>query len=169
MRLIKLIVPAVLIAMLALFAPHADAQTMGEYAPTTAGVGTAGGSMGTSISPSSIGSSDIGAGSSTWGASGLGGSWSDRAGAASASSAGADFESRAGSAASGSTGARCWPVSRLDADASDRFGDSSGKFPEQDRFTEHSELSAAADRFPASSFSNNGTGLDTSYNANNNY
>ena len=34
MRLIKLIVPAVLIAVLALFAPHADAQTMGEYART---------------------------------------------------------------------------------------------------------------------------------------
>ncbi len=72
MRFIKLIVPAVLIAVLALFAPHADAQTMGEYAPATAGVGTAGGSMGTSIS-SSIGSGDSGGGSSTWGASGLGG------------------------------------------------------------------------------------------------
>ena len=49
MRLIKLIAPATLIATLALLAPHANAQTMGEYATTTAGVGTGGGSMGTSI------------------------------------------------------------------------------------------------------------------------
>ena len=32
MRLIKLIAPAAMIAAIALFAPHADAQTMGEYA-----------------------------------------------------------------------------------------------------------------------------------------
>ena len=49
MRLIKLIAPTALIATLALFAPHANAQTMGEYATTTAGVGTGAGSMGTSI------------------------------------------------------------------------------------------------------------------------
>src|SRR5208282_5072729 len=111
MRLIKLIVPAVLIAVLAVFAPHADAQTMGEHASTTAGVGTAGGSMGTSN-----GSSDIGGGSTTWGASGLGGSWSERVGAASASGMGADFESRAGSATGGSTGGSRWPESSLGAD-----------------------------------------------------
>ena len=49
MRLIKLIAPTALIATIALFAPHADAQTMGEYATTVAGVGSGGGSMGTSI------------------------------------------------------------------------------------------------------------------------
>jgi hypothetical protein len=163
MRLIKLIVPAALIAVLALFAPHADAQTMGEYASTTAGVGTAGGSMGTSISPS-IGSSDIGGGSSTWGASGLGASFDERAGAASAAGMGADFESRAGSSASESR----WPGSSLGADTSSRFGGSSGRFPDQNRFTERSEMSSSPDRFPARSFSDNRQGLDTSYNAINN-
>ena len=160
MRLIKLIVPAVLIAVLALFAPHADAQTMGEYAPATAGLGTGGGSMGTSISPS-IGSNDSGGGSGTWGASGLGASWSDRAGAASPLAAGADFESRAGSSVSGSTGESRWPGSALSANTSSRFGGSSDRFPER------SELSSS-DRFPASSF-NNSTGLDSSYNAINNF
>ena len=153
MRLIKLIVPAVLIAVLALFAPHADAQTMGEYAPVTAGVGTAGGSMGASSSPS-IGSNDTGGGSSTWGASGLGGSWSDRAGAASASGMGMDFESRAGSSASGPTGESRWRTSSLEAGSSTRSGGSSNRFADQDRFTGHSELSSSSDRFPANSFGN---------------
>jgi hypothetical protein len=164
MRLIRLIVPAVLIAVLAVFAPHADAQTMGEYASTTAGVGTAGGSMGTSN-----GSSDIGGGSSTWGASGLGGSWSERAGAASASGMGADFESRAGSATSGSTGGSRWPESSLGAaDTSSRFSGSSSRFPDQNRFTDRSELSSS-DRFPGTSLNDNRMGLDTSYNAINNF
>ena len=161
MRLIKLIVPAVLIAVLALFAPHADAQTMGEYAPATAGLGTGGGSMGTSLAPPSFGSNDSGGGSGTWGASGLGASWSDRAGAASPLAAGADFESRAGSSVSGSTGESRWPGSALSANTSSRFGGSSDRFPER------SELSSS-DRFPASSF-NNSTGLDSSYNAINNF
>ena len=161
MRLIKLIVPAVLIAVLALFAPHADAQTMGEYAPATAGLGTGGGSMGTSLAPPSFGSNDSGGGSGTWGASGLGASWSDRAGAASPFAAGADFESRAGSSVSGSTGESRWPGSALSANTSSRFGGSSDRFPER------SELSSS-DRFPASSF-NNSTGLDSSYNAINNF
>ena len=169
MRLVKLIAPGALIALLALFAPHADAQTMGEYASTTAGVGTGGGSMGTSASPSSIGPSDIGGGSSTWGASGLGASFEERAGAASPFGAGADFEARAGSSASGSTGGRCWPGSSLDADTSNRFGGSSDRFPDQDRFTGHSALSSSSDRFPASSFDSNRTGLDTNYNALNNF
>jgi hypothetical protein len=163
MRLIKLIVPALLIAVLALFASHAGAQTMGEYGATTAGVGTAGGSMGTSISPS-IGSSDIGGGSSTWGASGVGGSWSDRVGTVSAFGAGGDFESRAGSVTSGSAGESRWPESRLGADTSTRFSDSSGRFSDQDRFTGHSELSSSPDRFPGSAFDDH-NGLDTSYNA----
>ena len=161
MRLIKLIVPAVLIAVLALFAPHADAQTMGEYAPATAGLGTGGGSMGTSLAPPSFGSNDSGGGSGTWGASGLGASWSDRAGAASGFGAGADFESRAGSSVSGSTGESRWPGSALSANTSSRFGGSSDRFPER------SELSSS-DRFPASSF-NNSTGLDSRNNAINNF
>jgi len=169
MRLVKLIAPGALIAVLALFALHADAQTMGENVSATAGVGTAGGSMGTSTSPSSIGSSDIGGGSTTWGASALGASFDERAGAASPFGAGADFESRAGSSASGSTGGRCWPASRLDADTSDRFGGSSDRFSDQDRFTEQNALSSSPDRFPASSLDSSRTGLDTSYNALNNF
>ena len=167
MRLIKLIVPAVLIAVLALFAPHADAQTMGEYAPATAGLGTGGGSMGTSLAPPSFGSNDSGGGSGTWGASGLGASWSDRAGAASPLAAGADFESGAGSSESGSTGESRWPGSALSADTSSRFGGSSDRFTDQDRFTDRSELSSS-DRFPASSF-NDSTGLDSRNNAINNF
>ena len=169
MRLVKLIASGALIALLALFAPHADAQTMGEYAGATAGVGTAGGSMGTNASPSSIGSSDIGGGSSTWGASGVGASFEERAGAASPFGAGADFESRAGSAAIGSAGGRCWPGSSLDADTSSSFGGSSGRFPDQDRFPNRDELSSSSDRFPASSLDDSRTGLDTNYNALNNF
>ncbi len=169
MRLVKLIARGALIALLALFAPHADAQTMGEYASATAGVGTGGGSMGTSTTPSSIGSSDIGGGSSTWGVSGLGASFEERAGAASPFGAGADFEARAGSPASGSTGGRCWPASRLDAGTASRFSGSSDRFADQDRFPNRNELSSSSDRFPASSLDSNRTGLDTNYNALNNF
>ena len=178
MRLVKLIMPAVLISVLALFAPHADAQTMGEYAPTTAGVGTAGGSMGTSFAPTSIGSNDIGGGSSTWGASGLGASFDERAGAASASGGGSDFESRACSSTSGSAGGSRWPRSRFSGDSSssgfgsdtsNRFGNSSGRFSDQDRFPDRNELSSLGDRFPASAFNDNRMGLDSNYNAINNY
>ena len=94
MRLIKLIAPATLIAAIALFAPHANAQTMGEYGTATAGVGTGGGSMSTSMVNSvgnTVSSDDLGGGSSTWGASSLGASFDERAGAASASAAGARF------------------------------------------------------------------------------
>ncbi|MGD0672284.1 MAG: hypothetical protein ABSB13_09415 [Candidatus Binatus sp.] len=159
MRLIKLIVPAVLIAVLALFAPHADAQTMGEYAPTTAGVGTAGGSMGTSVAPPSFGSNDGGGGSGTWGASGLGASFEERARRASASGLGANFESRAGSTANRWTGDSRWPASAFTADTSNRFGGSSDRFPDR------GELSSSSNRFPASALSGNRMGLDTSNNA----
>ena len=174
MRLIKLIVPAVLIAVLALFAPHAGAQTTGEYGAATAGVGTSGGSMGTSMAPTSFGSNDItsndiGGGSSTWGVSGLGASFEERAGAASPFGAGADFEARAGSSASGSTGGRCWPASRLDADTASRLSGSSDRFADQDRFPNRNELSSSSARFPASSLDSNRTGLDTNYNALNNF
>src|ERR1700688_1386512 len=97
----NLLLPAaVLIAVMAFLASHANAQTMGEYATTTAGVGTGSGSMGTDFKlPSLPGSSGSGESSQTWGVSGTGGSWADRAGAASGS--GGDFASRAGSASSG--------------------------------------------------------------------
>ena len=123
--------------------------------------------MGTSLAPPSFGSNDSSGGSGTWGASGLGASFDERAGSASGFGAGADFESRAGSSASGSTGESRWPGSALSADTSSRFGGSSDRFTDQDRFPERSELSSS-DRFPASSF-NNSTGLDSSYNAINNF
>ena len=161
MKLIKLIVPATLIAALALFAPHASAQTMGEYATTTAGVASGGGSMGTSFGPPSIGSDDLGGGSRTWGASSLGGSFADRVGATSPFATGGDFQSRAGSAGA-SSGESRWPKSRFNGD-SDRFSDWSKRFGDKDRFPERSGPSSS-DRFPASRFSNNQMGLDSHFN-----
>src|SRR5258708_13349785 len=112
MRFIELIAPAAMIATLALFAPHADAQTMGEYA-TTVGVASGGDtSMGTSVG-SSVGSGDLGGGSRTWGASSLGASFAERAGAASSSGGGSDFASRAGSLTGGSQSASRWPESHF--------------------------------------------------------
>jgi hypothetical protein len=156
MRLIKLIAPATLIATLALLAPHANAQTMGEYATTTASVGSGDSSMGAGT--------DFGGGSRTWGASSLGASFDERAGAASASGAGADFDSRAGSAGGLASDSR-WPTaSPLEGgDGSDRFGDSSKRFQDQDRFTERSELSASSDRFPGGVLDKNSQGLDTHF------
>jgi hypothetical protein len=160
MRLVKLIAPATLIATLALLAPHANAQTMGEYASTTAAVGSGDSSAGT----------DLGGGSRTWGASSLGASFDERAGALSASGAGADFDSRAGSTGGSASDSR-WPTtSPLDGGSgSDRFSDSS-RFQDQDRFStaERSELSSS-DRFPTRSFNDNQGGLDTTANAINNY
>ena len=52
MKLIKFIVPTALVATLALCAPRADAQTMGEYAATTAGASSGASSMGTALSNS---------------------------------------------------------------------------------------------------------------------
>ena len=99
MRLIKLIAPATLIAAIALLAPHANAQTMGEYGTATAGIATGGGSMSTSMVNSvsnTVSSDDLGGGSRTWGASSLGAASTKGPGAASASTAGGDFASRAG-------------------------------------------------------------------------
>lgn len=158
MKLTTLILPSALIAALALFAPHAGAQTMGEYATVTAGVASGGGSMGSSISVPSI-SNDGGGGSSTWSANGLGASFDDRAGAASPFAAGGNFDSRAGS------GSR-FPESRFTdssnrfGDSASRFGDSSNRFSDHDRFPERSELSSS-DRF-----NDNRMGLDTNYNRN---
>jgi hypothetical protein len=158
MKLSTLIVPVALIAALALFAPHAGAQTMGEYATVTAGAANGAGSMGSSISVPSI-SNDTGGGSSTWSANGLGASFEERAGAESAS--GGDFESRAG-------GSR-WPESTRFSDSSNRFGDSAGRFGDsssrfggdQNRFPERTDLSSSSNRF-----NDNSGGLDTTYNRN---
>jgi hypothetical protein len=149
MRLIKLIVPAAMFAALALFAPHAEAQTMGEYATT---VGVASGDS------SAFGTSE-GGGSRTWGASSLGASFEDRAGSASASGA-AGFDSRAGS----DSGSR-WPteteLSR--SESADRFGGSSDRFSDNDRFGQSQFQDQ--DRFPPSAFNDNRMGLDTNYNS----
>jgi hypothetical protein len=171
MRLIKLIVPTALIAMIAMLAPRADAQTMGEYAGATASLGTSGGSMGTSLLPSTSTSGDVGGGSSTWGANGLGASFDERAGAASASAGGSDFESRAGSTASGSGSDSRWGQSAfensssggLGGDSSTRWADSADRFTGQDRFSGTSQLSSSSDRFPSTALDNNTSGLDQHY------
>jgi hypothetical protein len=161
MRLIKLIAPTALIAAVALFAPHAGAQTMGEYATTTAGVGTGAGSMGTSIG-NAVNSDDLGGGSSTWGASSLGASFDERAGAASGPGAGQDFEARAGSSGEGSSAEARWPsTSPLDGDSSGRFTDND-RFQDQERFPERN-LSASDGRFPPGVLDQNRGGLDTHY------
>lgn len=152
MRFIKLIAPAMLLTGLALFPSHAGAQTMGEYATATA-------------ESSSDGDSTS---SSTWGASRLGASFQERAGAASRS-AGGDFDSRAGSLTGGSSSDSRWPGTQFSSEGtSDRFGDSSDgssdRFSTNDnRFCSHSEFTSSADRFGKSAFSDNGTGLDTNY------
>src|ERR1700724_1300801 len=108
MSLKNLLLPAaVLISVMAFLASHAQAQTMGEYATTTSGVGS--GSMGTSsASPANFGES-----SQTWGVSGVGSNWADRAGAASGSGLGADFASRAASMSSGASPESRWPQTGL--------------------------------------------------------
>jgi len=163
MRPKNLLLPAaVLIAVMAFLASHANAQTMGEYATTTAGVGTGSGSMGTAFKlPSLTGSN--GEGSQTWGVSGTGGSWSDRAGAA-----GGDFESRAGSASSGAATQARWPETGLSNAQGLSFGSSKldeggDRFSGSDRFPAHDFSSAS--RWPASSLSDSKSGLDTSFNS----
>jgi hypothetical protein len=164
MRFIKLIAPTALIATIALFAPHADAQTMGEYATTTASAANGAGGLGTSIgsvvnSVNSDTSGDIGGGSRTWGASSLGASFDERAGAASGSGAGQDFESRAGSSGSGLGSDSRWPTRSQDS-ANDRFADTT-RFQDEDRFPERT--SASENRFPSGVFDQNRQGLDTHY------
>ena len=162
----NLLLPAaVLIAVMAFLASHANAQTMGEYATTTAGVGTGSGSMGTDFKlPSLPGSSGSGESSQTWGVSGTGGSWSDRAGAAS----GGDFASRAGSASSGAAAQSRWPDTGFSNAQGLSFGSSKldegeDRFAGSDRFPAHDFSSAS--RWPASSLSDSKSGLDTSYNS----
>jgi len=159
MRVIKLIAPTALIATLALFAPHADAQTMGEYATTTASTANGAGGLGTSIgsvvnSVNSDSSGDLGGGSRTWGASSLGGSFEERAGAASGSSGGAGFDARAGSPESR------WPTSQFQGAANDRFADTD-RFKSEDRFPQRSDQSE--DRFPTGVLDQNREGLDSHY------
>jgi hypothetical protein len=153
MRLIKVIVPVAMLATLALFAPHAGAQTMGEYA-TTVGVATGAGASGISVAPDDIG----GGGSRTWGASSLGGSFEDRAGAASSSAGAVNFDSRAGSMTGGSESGSRWPTARNES--SDRFTDTS-RFTDTDRFGQSQFQDQ--DRFPSSAFNDNRMGLDTHY------
>jgi len=165
MSLKKLLLPAaVLIAVMSFLASHAQAQTMGEYATTTAGVGTGGGSMGTSFAPPSFGGS-----SQTWGVSGMGSSWADRAGAVSGSGLGADFASRAASMSSGAATESRWPDTSLSSRQGITFGSSrlengEDRFSSGDRFPSRDFSSGT--RWPTtSSLADSKGGLDTSYNS----
>lgn len=151
MSIRKILLPAAALILVAAFlASHAGAQTMGEYATTTAA--TTSGPMGT----------DGGGSSRTWGVSALGSSWSERAGAASGSSMGSDFASRAGSTSSESAAESRWPDTGISSAASsldmatDRFANAEDRFPSRD-------LSSGS-RWPTSSISDN-KGIDSSYNS----
>ncbi len=87
MKLVKVIGPGLVIAAVAVFATHANAQTMGEYATTTAATSSGASSMGTSIGGAVGNVSDDAGGSGTWGASSVGESFEERAGGASGLSA----------------------------------------------------------------------------------
>jgi len=161
MSLKKIVLPAALLALIALLAPRANAQTAGEYAGVTAGAASGGGSSGGSFSlpVPSIGSSDSGASSGTWGVSGTGGSFEDRAGAVSGSGLGADFESRAGAASSGFGGESRWPGTGFSGAEGSHFGGASDRFPTGDRFAERSDFSTEG-RWSGTSFSDH-MGLDS--------
>jgi hypothetical protein len=164
MSLKKMFLPAVLIAVSALLAPCANAQTMGEYASTTAGVGTGTGSMGTSFSMPSF-SSNSGGNSGTWGASRLGSSFDERAAAVSGSGLGQSFESRAAALSSSHATESRWPGTALSSGTSgSRFGGNSDRFKAGDRFSANSRLSSTEDRWPKSGFQDH-MGLDTNYNS----
>jgi len=168
MSLKKLLLPAaVLISVMAFLSSHANAQTMGEYATTTSVASTGSGSFSTR---------DVGESSRTWGVSGVGSSWADRAGAASGSGLGADFASRAASMSNESATESRWPdtglstaqgitfeSSRLE-DGADRFssGDSS-LGSSKERFTPRDFSSES--RWPTSALADSKSGLDTSYNS----
>src|SRR5277367_1581387 len=64
-KLFKFIVPTALAATIALCAPRANAQTMGEYASTTAGASSGASSMGTTLSNSVATSVDNSGGDSS--------------------------------------------------------------------------------------------------------
>ena len=170
MKLVRLIGPAMLTAAIAMFATNANAQTMGEYATTTAAVSNGAGSMGTSIGAAVGNVSDDAGGSSTWGASSLGESFEERAGGASGFGSG-NFDSRAGAQSGGSDSQSRWPGSAMSENgATDRFADSSGgsdgsssRFGTTDRFTERTDLGGSEDRFPGTGFSDTSGGMDTTY------
>ena len=127
MKLVKLIGPAMLTAAVAMFATHANAQTMGEYATTTAAVSNGAGSMGTSIGSAVGNVSDDAGGSSTWGASSLGASFEERAGGASGLGGGGILTRELASLSGGSDSQSRWPESGISQDSTtDRFADSSG-------------------------------------------
>src|SRR5277367_1883725 len=170
MRLVKLIGPAMLTAAVAMFATHANAQTMGEYATTTAATSSGASSMGTSIGGAVGNVSDDAGGSGTWGASSVGESFEERAGGASGLSAGGSFDSRAGSLSGGADAQSRWPGSTIGQNSStDRFSDSSGGSDDSrfgssvDRFTERTDLGSSEDRFPGTGFSDASGGMDTTY------
>jgi hypothetical protein len=165
MSLKKFLLPAaVLIAVMSFLASHAQAQTMGEYATTTVGVATEGKSMGTGFAPAG----NVGESSRTWGVSGVGSGWSDRAGAASGSGLGADFASRAGSMSAGASAESRWPETGLsDAQGisfgSRRLENGEDRFSSDDRFPAHDFSSES--RWPTSSLADSKSGLDTTYNS----
>jgi hypothetical protein len=162
----KFAIAAVSIAAVALFSARANAQTMGEYATTTAGVASGGGSMGTGLSvPTTFGSDETG-GSRTWGTSATGGSWAERVGAAGSADAHGDFSSRASAISSGASGGESrWPGGVL-AGGGGLLDSSSGRFSTGDRFQNGDRFAvrdwANTDRFPAGSFHDR-EGLDNSY------
>ena len=158
----KILLPAAALLLVGSFlASRAGAQTMGEYATTTASSTSA--PKSTDFAPPQ---GDNGGSSRTWGVSALGSSWSDRAGAASGLSQATDFASRAGAMTSQSTAAESrWPEtgisgaqSSLDNASSDRFSEQGGS---QDRFPSR-DLSSDS-RWPASSFPDT-KGLDSTFN-----
>jgi hypothetical protein len=155
----KILLPAAALLLVGSFlASRAGAQTMGEYATTTASSTSA--PMSTDFAPPQ---GDNGGSSRTWGVSALGSSWSDRAGAASGLGQATDFASRASAMTSQSAGAESrWPEtgissakSSFDNASSDRFSASQDRFPSRD-------LSSDC-RWPASSFPDN-KGLDSTFN-----
>jgi len=175
MSLKKMLLPAALIAVIAVLAPRANAQTMGEYASTTGdAAGGAGGIP--SFSPPSFAPSGGGGGSNgggstgTWGASRLGASFEERAAAVSGSGMGADFESRAAALSSGHTNESRWPGTGFTTTATEnRFGASSeNRFSTGDRFATNDDRFKTENRFPESKFKDH-MGLDTRCNAVNPY
>ena len=168
MSLKKLLLPAaILIAVISFLASHAQAQTMGEYATTTAGVGSGTGSMGKGFSlPSMPGSNNNGESSQTWGVSGTGSSWADRAGAASGAGMGTDFASRAASMSSGADLQSRWPDTGLSTVKGNSFAtrhdEGTDRFSSGDRFPARSLSSTS--RWPTSSIADT-KGLDTRFNS----
>jgi hypothetical protein len=159
----KILLPAAALLLVGSFlASRAGAQTMGEYATTTASSTSA--PMSTDFAAPQ---GDNGGSSRTWGVSALGSSWSDRAGAASGLGQATDFASRASAMTQGSATAagERWPQtgissakSSFDNASSDRFSEQGGS---QDRFPSR-DLSSDC-RWPASSFPDN-KGLDSTFN-----